>query len=65
MNTRYNIIKEIECELFKLKDSFLDFPYLMDDITIKSLYESLICVQSTSELKKWMAALEKQSSQPS
>ena len=59
MNTGYNIIKEIECELFKLKDSFVDFPYLMDDITIKSLYESLISVQSASELKKWMAALEK------
>ena len=55
----FNIVNDIEDELFDMKESFENFPFLLDDITTKSLYESLMNVQSVSELNKWMAALEK------
>lgn len=54
-----NIVNDIEDVLFDMKESFNDFPFLLDDITTKSLYESLMNVQSASELDKWMTALEK------
>lgn len=54
-----NIINDIEDELFDMKLTLLDFPCLLEDNTVKSLFESLMSVQSVSELDKWMANLEK------
>ena len=59
MMNSYNIINSIEDELFDMKDALRDTPNLLNDITIRSLYESLMNVQSVSELDRWMAALEK------
>ena len=55
----FSIINDVEDELFDMKWEFLDDPSLQNDITIKSLYESLMNVQSVSDLESWLIALEK------
>lgn len=59
MMNSLNLLKTIESEFFEMKNRFDASPSLLEDITIRSLYDSLMNVLSVQELEQWMAGLEK------